>query len=187
MMEEFAVIIIINRFIRIVDSINIWLASVVKWFSVILVGIGAYEVLARFVFNRPTEWGYEMFLMTGATIIILSWGFLHKRNQHVKVDVIYSILSERSRKLIDIFCAALMHIPLIGLLSYVSFQKMLRAWQIGEVSIETNWFPPLGPLKTIIFIGAFLFLLQTISNLIQDIDSLKDLLKQKQSSDGVGK
>lgn len=175
---------IIDSFIWTVDSINNWISSLVKWLSLLLVGIGSYEVLARFLFNRPTGWGYEMFLMTGATLNILSWGFLHKSYQHVKVDVIYSILSERSRKLINILCAVLMHIPFIGLLSYISFQKMLRAWKIGEVSIETNWYPPLGPLKTIIFIGAFMFLLQTISNLMKDIIALKDLLKQSQNSRG---
>lgn len=174
---------ILNQLTRLIDRTTTQIGSAIKWISVALVGVGVYEVVARFVFNRPTEWGYELLLMLGATMYVLSWGYLHAIDKHVKIDLIYAALSKRARKIIDVVCATLIHLPLMGALCYISFKRMWRSWEIGEVSIHTTWYPPLGPLRTIIFVGILLFTLQTISRLIQDVKILAGLYRGTQGQE----
>jgi TRAP-type mannitol/chloroaromatic compound transport system permease small subunit len=162
----------LDGFVRIVNGLSMRVGESIKWISVGLVGVGVYEVVARFVFNRPTEWGYELLLMSGATMYVLSWAYLHHTDRHVKIDLIYNALSESARKIIDIVCAICVHLPLMGALTYISFKRMWRSWEIGEKSIETTWYPPLAPLRTVILIGILLFTLQTVSRLITDIKAL---------------
>jgi len=174
---------LLDGFVRIVNSLSEKVGESIKWLSVGLVGIGVYEVVVRYVFNSPTEWGYELLLMFGAAMYVLSWAYLHYTDGHVKVDIVYNALPESARKIIDILCAIFLHLPLMGALSYVSFKKMWRSWEIGEKSIATTWYPPLGPLKTIIFIGILLFTLQTMSRLITDIKTLIKYQRKKKSQE----
>ncbi len=61
-----------------------------------------YEVMARYVFNSPTNWVHEsMFLMFGMQYM-LSGAFAYKEDQHVRVDVLYAKLSTRGKAIGDI-------------------------------------------------------------------------------------
>jgi TRAP-type mannitol/chloroaromatic compound transport system permease small subunit len=174
-----------DEFTRIINSLSEKVGKSIKWLSCGLVGIGVYEVVARFVFNSPTEWGYELLQMLGATMYVLSWAYLHYTDGHVKIGIVYNALPESARKIIDILCAIFLHLPLMGALSYFSFNKMWRSWEIGEKSIATTWYPPLGPLKTIVFIGILLFTLQTISRLITDIKTLIKYQRKKKTQEAT--
>jgi len=176
---------LLDEFVRMANNLSEKVNESIKWISFGLVGIGVYEVISRFVLNNPTEWGYELLQMFGASMYVLSWAYLHYTNQHVKVSIFYDAMPESARKIIDILCAIFLHIPLMGALSYVSFKKMWRSWEIGEKSIETTWYPPLGPLKTIIFIGILLFTLQVISRLITDIKMLVKYQRKKKSQEAI--
>lgn len=176
---------LLDEFVRIVNNLSEKVGESIKWISFGLVGIGVYEVISRFVLNNPTEWGYELLQMFGASMYVLSWAYLHYTDHHVKIGIFYDALPESARKIIDILCAIFLHIPLMGALSYVSFTRMWRSWEIGEKSIETTWYPPLGPLKTIIFIGILLFTLQTISRLITDIKTLIKCQRKKKSQEAT--
>ena len=61
-----------------------------------------YEVIARFVFNSPTNWVHEsMFLMFGMQYM-LSGAYAYREDQHVRVDVIYAKFSPRGKAIADI-------------------------------------------------------------------------------------
>ena len=69
---------------------------------VIAVFVYYYEVLARFVFNSPTNWVHEsMFLMFGMQYM-LSGAYAYREDQHVRVDVFYSKFSPRGKAIADI-------------------------------------------------------------------------------------
>ena len=61
-----------------------------------------YEVIARFVFNSPTNWVHEsMFLMFGMQYM-LSGAYAYREDQHVRVDVVYAKFSPRGKAIADI-------------------------------------------------------------------------------------
>lgn len=158
--------------VKAIDKINDCQGQLLNWFSVVLVLIMTVEVLMRYLFRRPTMWGYETVIMVGAAMYAFAWPYVHKLNAHIRVDILYTRLSERGKAVMDIICSIFLFFPLITALCYMAFTWALRAWIINEKSVETYWYPPIAPLRTAFFIGLALLELQGIAQLIKDIQVL---------------
>jgi len=161
-----------RAFIKAIDSASFWTGNTAHWLSVSLVLIMTYEVIMRYVFTAPTMWAYETVIMIGATLYALAWSYVHYQRAHVRVDVLYIHLSSRKRATIDVVCTLLFFFPVIFALVYMSGIWAWRAWEIGEKSVETYWYPPIAPVRTMVFLGITLFALQGIANFIRDAYTL---------------
>jgi TRAP-type mannitol/chloroaromatic compound transport system permease small subunit len=141
----------------------------VKWLVVAAILVTCFEVMQRYVFNHPTMEGYEIPIQIGAAMYALSWGFVLLRKGHVRVDIFYAKFSDRTKALVDVICFAVLFLPVVSYLTYKSYVWMAYAWRIGEKSVFTYWYPPIAPLRTLIFIGLALFLLQGLAQFWRDI------------------
>jgi len=158
-----------RKLLKFIDATSLWTGKAVRWLAVALVLIMSYEVFMRYVLNSPTMWAYETVIMVGAGMYVLAWSYVHREKAHIRVDVFYSRLSSRGKALVDALCTFFLFFPLISLLGYMAFTWMVRAWKIGEKSVETYWYPPIAPLRTAVFIGLVLFGLQGLAQFIRDV------------------
>lgn len=158
--------------IRFIDSVSETSGKVICWACVALVLVLVYEVTARYVFNAPTIWAYDTSTMLGGTIAAVGWVYTHRVGGHVRIDVIYTCLSSRGKAAIDVICALLLLFPLFSAIVYASAYRMWFAWSMGEVSIESYWYPPAGPIYTVMFLGFSLFFLQAVAHFIRDLHLL---------------
>lgn len=159
-----------KKLLQIIDSVNQWVgSSLLIWFAIALVLVTVVEVILRFGFNRPTVQGPELMVMTGAALYALSWGYIHRHHKHIRIDIIYARFPLRGRAIIDIICALLFFFPVIGFLTYAGGFWTAFSWKIKEVSHITYWYPPLTPLRAVVFIGLTLFLLQGMAQFIRDL------------------
>jgi TRAP-type mannitol/chloroaromatic compound transport system permease small subunit len=161
-----------SKLLRIIDSTNERLGLAMRWLVIAAILVMVIEVAQRYFFHRPTMWGYEIPVQVGAAMYVLSWGYVHFRHGHVRVDVFYSRFPPRSRAIVDVACFLLLFVPVIGFLMYTSGAWMARAWEIGEKSVLTYWYPPIAPLRTAIFLGILFLLLQGIADFIRDLHLL---------------
>lgn len=89
-------------FYRKIAQLSIWSGEFVAYWSVIAVFVYYYEVVARYVFNSPTNWAHEaMFLMFGMQYLIAG-AYAYLTDSHVRVDVFYARLSGRGKALSDV-------------------------------------------------------------------------------------
>jgi TRAP-type mannitol/chloroaromatic compound transport system permease small subunit len=154
-------------FNRVISRINAFAGEFVAYWSIVAVFAYYYEVVARYVFNSPTNWAHEgMFLMFGMQYLIAG-GFCLRENAHVRVDVIYSQLSQRTRAILDIVTSLFFFIFVVTLLvtGWIFFHD---AFRIGEVSF-TEWGVQYWPVKLALPLGAALLLLQGVAQLAKDI------------------
>ena len=158
-----------KTFVRLVDSLSEWTGLVVRWLCVALVFIMSFEVLMRYAFNSPSFYSYEISIMLGTAIYALGWSYVHKHRAHVRVDIIHTNLSSRKRALIDTLGDVFIFLPFIVVLSISSFDWALTSWLQGEVSRKTGWYPPMAPIRTVVFLGLLLFLLQGIVEFVRNI------------------
>ena len=90
---------------RITDKLewlNVRIGEFVAYWAVISVFVYYYEVIARFVFNSPTNWVHEsMFLMYGMQYMLCG-AYAYREDQHVRVDVFYTKFSPRGKAIADI-------------------------------------------------------------------------------------
>ena len=157
-----------TRFTDVIEWINVRAGQYVAWWAVIAVFAYYYEVIARFVFNSPTNWVHEsMFLMFGMQYMLCG-AYAYREDQHVRVDVVYSKFSPRGKAIADIITSVFFFI-FIG--TMLVDRRPLRAStrsSVGEHSF-TEWGIQYWPVKLDDPIGAALLLLQGIAKLIKDI------------------
>jgi TRAP-type mannitol/chloroaromatic compound transport system permease small subunit len=160
----------INLHTRVTDAIewvNVKAGEYVAYWAVISVFVYYYEVVARFVFNSPTNWVHEsMFLMYGMQYMI-SGAYAYREDQHVRVDVLYVKFSNRGKAIADIISSVFFFIFTITLL-WTGTRFAMDAVNNAETSF-TEWGIQYWPVKLSIPIGAALIVLQGISKLIKDV------------------
>ena len=156
-----------SRFTDWIESINVKAGEFVAWWSLIAVFVYYYEVLARYVFNSPTNWVHEsMFLMFGMQYM-LSGAYAYREDQHVRVDVFYAKLSPRGKAIADIVTSVFFFI-FIGTMFVTGIKFASDSIGFGETSF-TEWGIQYWPVKLMIPIGAGLLLLQGVSKLVKDV------------------
>jgi len=159
-------------FNRFVGKLNLFAGTFVAYWSAIAVIVYYYEVIARYVFNSPTNWAHEsMFLMFGAQYLIAG-GFCLRENAHVRVDVFYMHFSKRTKAMVDLATSIFFFIFIVALLTS-GWTFFMDSYQVREVSF-TEWGIQYYPVKLSIALGALLLLLQGIARVLNDINTLRE-------------
>lgn len=131
-----------------------------------------YDVFARYLFNAPTVWSYELSSMTGTAIIAMGMCYVYYHHANVKIDIIYSRLPPKGKLIIDVCFALFCFFPLVVMLTKVWAQDTWQSYVLHEVSSETILYPVLWPIKLVVTIGFGLLFLQGVANFLKDVLSL---------------
>jgi TRAP-type mannitol/chloroaromatic compound transport system permease small subunit len=155
------------RIIEALETPSRYSGEFVAYWAVIAVFAYYYEVIARDIFNSPTNWVHEgMFLMFGMMFLI-SGAYALRSNSHVRVDIFYSRFSARGKALIDLSTSIFFFI-FAGTLLVTGWTFFSDSFEVREVSF-TEWAIQYYPVKTTIVIGAVLILLQGIAKMLADL------------------
>lgn len=153
---------------RAIDGMNHWVGQFIAYWTVIAVFVYFYEVVARFLFNSPTNWAHEsMFLMFGMQYLLCG-AYALRTESHVRVDVLYVKMSPRGRAIADVVTSFFFFVFAITLL-LTGWRFAQDAVQVGETSF-TEWGIQYWIVKLTIPVGAVLLILQGIAHLVRDID-----------------
>ncbi|MDZ7749942.1 MAG: TRAP transporter small permease subunit [Halofilum sp. (in: g-proteobacteria)] len=156
-----------GRFAWTVDRVSGWTGHFVAYWSVLAVFVYYYEVIARYVFNSPTNWAHEsMFLMFGM-VYLISGAFALRDDAHVRVDVLYQYLPRRGRAVVDIVTSIFFFI-FVGTMLVTGIQFAMDSINVWEVSF-TEWAIQYWVVKITIPLGAALLLLQGIADVLRNI------------------
>jgi TRAP-type mannitol/chloroaromatic compound transport system permease small subunit len=149
------------------EWVNVRVGEFVAYWAVISVFVYYYEVIARFVFNSPTNWVHEsMFLMYGMQYVLCG-AYAYREDQHVRVDVFYTKFSPRGKAIADIFTSVFFFIFILTM-TWTGARFAMDAINNNEVSF-TEWGIQYWPVKLALPVGAALMALQGLSKLIKDI------------------
>ena len=157
---------IVTKLIRILDLIdrtNAGLAALVSWACLAMVLLQATSVLLRYVFNISLISFQEAVVYCHALIFLLAAAALLQRNQHVRVDVIYGMVGERTRRFIDIAGLGIFILPMVLTVLVTSWPYVVRAWDSLEGSRQAGGLPAIYLLKTAIVVFAITVALQAVS------------------------
>ena len=126
-----------------------------------------YEVIARYVFTRPTLWANEMTMWIAAFLFLLSGLYAMQQRSHIRIFIIYEMFPRWAKKLADSVSVLLITMFAFCLV-WGSFDEALDKFQRFE-SFGTAWDPPIpATVKPAILIAVVLVAVQAISNLIAD-------------------
>ena len=136
----------------------------VSAFYIVAAIITLYEVFARYLFNAPTYWAFEVVMVLCAGSWMLSSGFITMKGRHIGVTVFHVMANERQRWWLDLFAMVVGVIALYMLLTDAS----IRAYDsIGRVEKAGSAFNSPMPmmLKALLVAGGFVYLAQLLTNL----------------------
>lgn len=144
------------------------MGKTVCWLASILVALIALEVIMRYFFDRPTMWNYETSMMVGGSLFALGWAYAMRHHSHVRIDVFYTHLSPRAKAGIDVVGTFFLFFPLMLMFISTSIAWTVNAWEINEKSVETYWYPPIAPFRTVVTIGLILLAFQGVAQFVRD-------------------
>ena len=93
----------IDLFCDFVDRLNTWVGRGLALTIFIVTGVILIEIFARSVLGQATSWSNETTIYLSACAYLLSGGYALAHRKHVRIDVIYELLSARTRTRLDLF------------------------------------------------------------------------------------
>jgi TRAP-type mannitol/chloroaromatic compound transport system permease small subunit len=153
---------------RAIDAINERLSVLADWLVLLSCLISAGNAFSRYAFSISSNaWLEIQWYMFGA-LVLLGASYTLKRNEHVRVDIVYSNISTRRQIWVDIFGGVLFLLPATLILAYLSWPVFYNSWVQGEISANAGgllrW-----PIKIFLPLGFALLSLQGISELIKRV------------------
>lgn len=153
--------------LRFVDKLSIIVGKSAAMLAVPMVLCLAYEVFARYLFNAPTVWSYDITYMIYGAHYLLGAAFTYYMRGHIRIDVFYNLFSPRARNIIDVVGYVFIIMPVTVVLAISAHSMASDAWISQEVSQYSPWAPVLWPIKWAMALGFFLLLLQCVADCIR--------------------
>jgi TRAP-type mannitol/chloroaromatic compound transport system permease small subunit len=164
------------RLSRGIDWLSERLGRSMLWLVLVAVLISAANAVIRKLFDISSNAWLEVQWYLFSAIFLLCAGYVLKRNEHVRIDVISSRFSKRGQTWIDIVGLVLFLLPVTLLITWLAWPLFWRAYESGEMSQNAGglirW-----PVFLLLPVGFALLTLQGVSELIKRIAFLMGLIE----------
>lgn len=149
----------IDHFIDLVGRTISWLALAVA----IVMGT---NVFLRYGFSIGEIWAQELewHLLVPLTLVGMSYALRH--GEHVRVDVLFTTFSRRSKLAVDVV-SAIVAMIFSALVVYLSIAFVTQSWSMGEGSPNPGGIGAVYLMKAMIPLGFSLLFLQSLAQAIQ--------------------
>jgi len=126
-----------------------------------------YEVVARYVFVKPTLWANELSLWIAAFVFLLAGLYAMQQRSHIRIYIIYDLFPRWLQKAADTFSVILIWLFTLAMIwgGFNEARDKLFRWE----TFGTAWDPPIpATVKTALLITVLMVAIQALSNLIAD-------------------
>jgi TRAP-type mannitol/chloroaromatic compound transport system permease small subunit len=165
-------------FSRGIDWINDKFGHIANWAVLWACLISAGNAFSRYLFSESSNGWLEIQWYLFAAMVLLGGPYTLKMNEHVRVDLVYGMMSERARLWVDIIGGILFLLPICCILVYFTWPWFVESWRINESSSNAGglvrW-----PVKLILPVGFGLMALQGVSEIIKRIAALEHVIDEK--------
>ena len=157
---------------KLIDAVNDRLGWVASWMVLAACLISAANAMSRYAFDLSSNAWLEIQWYLFAAIVMLGASYTLRMNEHVRVDIVYTHLSERGKEWLDLIGTAVFLVPSMLVIAWESLPFFLTSWQIQEMSGNAGgllrW-----PVKILVPIGFTMVAIQGISEIIKRAASLR--------------
>ena len=155
---------------------NEQIGVVANWLVLWAALISAGNAASRYLFSQSSNGWLEIQWYMFAGMVLLGAPYTLKMNEHVRVDLLYNIVKERTRIWIDIIGGILFLLPICIILTYFTWPWFVESWRLNEASSNAGglirW-----PVKLLLPLGFFLLTLQGISEIIKRVAALEHVIE----------
>jgi len=156
-----------RNLIKVIDSISDWTGKISSFFIIIITGVILFEIVARYIFNKPTTWAFEISLALYGVYVALLGAYVLVTGSHVNVDILYARFSPRTKAGVNLF-SWLIFFLWCGALVWMGWIRGWESLMIRE-SESTAFGCPIYPVKLSLAVGGSLLFLQGLAGYIRNI------------------
>ena len=158
-----------TRILYFIDSLSAWTGKAFAWCIVILTFSTVYEVFVRYVLNAPTTWAFDMSVQMYGALFMMAGAYTLSQGAHVRGDVLYRLLSNKTQAKIDLVLYILFLGPGAAALMYYGYTFAADSWFYKEVSWSSPARIQIYFFKTLIPISGTLIFLQGVAESVRCI------------------
>ena len=155
-------------FSTLVDALNEKIGNVCNWLVLLACVVSAGNAMVRYAYDTSSNAWPEIQWYMFAVIVMFGASYTMKRNEHVRVDILYMNLSRRGQLWIDILGTLVFLLPTCTILAWLSWPFFMQSFNVYEHSSNAGgllrW-----PIKLVLPVGFALVALQGLSELIKRV------------------
>ena len=147
-----------------INSLGKFISLMIPAMTILMIVI----IVARYFFGIGLTGLQELVMYIHALVFLGCAGYVHFKDEHVRVDIFYRESSIKYKKKVNFILSLLFLIPLCFVIGYFSIELINMAWKIKEVSTEAGGLGYVYLQKTLIMLFPITLLLTIIHQFIKN-------------------
>lgn len=160
---------------RMIDALNEQVGKHTYWLILVAVLVSAGNAVVRYTLDTSSNAWLEIQWYLFSFIFLFCAGYTLLHNQHVRIDVVTSHFSARTRTWIDLFGTVFFLMPMAIAIMWLSWPVFIDAWESKEVSSNAGGLL-VWPGRLMLPLGFFLLVIQGVSEFIKRVAFLQGLI-----------
>ena len=148
------------------------IAKLLSYSFALSIVVTIYDVVCDVIFRAPTVWVYDVVTTAIAVSFLIGGSYALMRREHIRISAVYDRYSRRTRLRCDIVTSllAIIYLVAFGWFAFNMASLSVADWEVGG----SAWAQPTPVVvKVSMVLGALLMVVQMISNIRGDIQSLR--------------
>ncbi len=168
---------------RAIDAMNAAIGRTAAWAIVAAILVSALNAIVRKTLGIASNAWLELQWYLFGAVFMLCAPWTLAQNEHIRIDIVSSTLSERWRNGVEMFGHLFFLLPFVLVMSYLSIPFLRGSFVSGEVSSSAGGLI-IWPAKAVILVGFVLLLLQWLSEVIKRVAVMRGLIEDAHMAAG---
>jgi TRAP-type mannitol/chloroaromatic compound transport system permease small subunit len=155
-----------------IDQLNEKIGYICNLLVLLACLVSAINAMIRYAFSYSSNGWLELQWYMFALLVMFGASYTFRRNEHVRVELLYLYLSERGQLWLDLIGTLFFLIPTCLLLASLSWPFFMQSYSVNEMSANAGgllrW-----PVKFAIPAGFVMLALQGLSEVIKRAAALQ--------------
>ena len=161
---------------RAIDALSVAVGKTVMWLVLVAVLVSTYNAVQRYAFNVSSNAWLEIQWYLYGAVFLLAAAYTLQRNEHIRIDVVASMMSNRTRSWVDLVGHVLFLTPLCIMMVELAVPWVQLSYVRNEVSDNAGglirW-----PAKALVIAGFALLFVQAMSEIIKRVAVIKGVIE----------
>lgn len=158
-----------------IDSVTRGMGRTAAWAILVAILVSALNALTRKMFSVSSNAWLELQWYLFGAVFMLCAPWTLAANEHIRIDIVSSRLSERGRNVVEMIGHIFFLLPFALLMTVLSAPFFWQSFLSGEISNSAGGLS-IWPAKLLILAGAALLLLQWVSEIIKRIAVMRGVI-----------
>ncbi|WP_421929009.1 TRAP transporter small permease subunit [Neoaquamicrobium sediminum] len=158
---------VIRSYVSLMDRLAEFIGAFAKYLIYLMIGVLLFDVVSDKAFGFVQNWTVETAQFTLAAFYFLAGPKTLKDDSHVRLDLIYANLSDRTKAWIDMITIWIVTFYLSVML-WGSISSLQYSWATNQ-RLPSLWAPSLVPIKVLMTICLVLMILQCFAIFFKDL------------------